>query len=96
MATVATRFECLVPMDSGNGTPSDLAVEAFKSSLSGLTNFSLLNIYVNTAGVIQQFDLIFGLLTPTQANTALGFLGTLNAALGHNITCYIWSVTTEP
>lgn len=97
MSVTLIRFEALIPMDSGNNTISDQAVETFKANLASLTNYELLNVYrFSPGGFIEQFDLVFGLLTNAQATTALGYLNALNTSLGSNVTCYTWNVSTQP
>lgn len=44
----------------------------------------------------QYTQLIYGLITTAQQATALGYLNTLNAALGSNVLCTVNSVTSEP
>lgn len=97
MSTSLTKFEARVPIDSGNGTPADLAIETFLNNLGELTPYSFSDMYQkNTDGSISQFLLVSGLLTAGQASTALGYLNTLNTALGSNILCYSSTVTQQP
>src|SRR5713226_8500618 len=97
MATVLTKFEVFLPLDSGSGTVSDAAIQSFLSNLALLTSYDFINIYeVDNLGSVKQGNLTFGLLTAAQSVTALALLTTLNTALGFNVLCYVYNVTKEP
>ena len=95
MASSATRFEVILPLFS-DGTSQANAVAAFISNMESLCTVNLVPVYPNTQAGSSQGNLLFGFLTAGQQSTALGYLNTLNAALGSNCVCYIWSVTLEP
>jgi hypothetical protein len=52
-------------------------------------------IYPQAGGLIQQ-NVLYGLITTAQQATALGYLNTLNAALGTSVLCTVNQVTQEP
>lgn len=98
MATVLTRFEVLMPALTGDPT-HDNAINTFIANMNTLCQlevydggFFALNGY--PAGNYQVF--YYGLLTSTQTSTALGYLNTLNAALGFNVPCISFTVTQQP
>jgi hypothetical protein len=101
MATALIKFEVRLPLDDGNGTPIDVAIQTFLSSLSALVALSdISDVYQTISSSISQYNLVFGLLTNAQAATALGYLNTLNASLiaagGTTVVCYTYNVTTQP
>jgi hypothetical protein len=102
MATVLTRFEVRLPYYSGtdsngNLNATDIATNNFRASIGSLVTFAYEDVYVvNTDGTHAQNELVYGELTPAQNTTALGYLNTLNAALGYNVFCVTYAVTTRP
>lgn len=96
MSTILTRFELQIPQD--NDPNHQAAVTTFLDNLGTLCKFTYSNQYLltNLETQGQQVAIVYGLITSTQQATALGFLNTLNTALGSNITCIVWQVTSEP
>jgi hypothetical protein len=97
MSTVLTKFEIRLPLDDGNGTSIDTAVETFLNALKAITPYTFQNVYQNDAsGTQSQYNLTFGLVTNAQAVNALALLNTLNTALGTPVVCYSYPVTMQP
>jgi hypothetical protein len=98
MSTVLTKFEVLLPID----TPGQSAVTAFLTTIGGLTNFvaETIGLQSGPTTLVAQFTMCFGLLTNTQAVTALAALNTLNTALvavgDTAVIAYSYPVTTQP
>lgn len=96
MPTSLTKFEVVLPLFA-DGTAGAIAVSAFVASMITLTSVQVTNIYTNNQdGSVTQGNVLFGLLTALQATTALGFLATLNTALGVNALCYTHGVNQQP
>jgi hypothetical protein len=93
VSSVLTKFEIRLPIDQGNGTAQDLAIEAFQSNLNAIIPYTFQQANQSDGS---EYRLTFGLLTSTQASTALALLNTLNAALGFTVVCYSYPVTTQP
>jgi hypothetical protein len=98
MSTVLTRFEVAMPALNGDAT-HDGAINTFLTNMNTICQlevydggYYLLNGY--PTGNYQVF--YYGLLTSTQTSTALGYLNTLNAALGFNVPCISFQVTQQP
>lgn len=97
MPTSLIRFEVRLPVDSGNSTSSDKAVESFLSNLSALIPYTQQDVYqTDGGGNVTPYTLVFGLLTSAQASTGLSLLNTLNSALGSNVLCFTWNVSSQP
>lgn len=95
MSATFTRFEVLLPLFA-DGTPQSDAVNTFKSNLLTLNGFVAYDAYFNNGINVQQVHIVYGLIAAGQQTTALGYLTTLNTALGSNVVCLINSVTSEP
>lgn len=94
MATNLTRFEIVLPMQTDTNRAT---IQQFLTNLASLTNYVLTSGYiVDNTGTFTNHDIIYGLLTAAQQSTALGYLNTLNAALGQNVLCTVNTVTSEP
>lgn len=96
MATNFTRFEVQLPIFA-DGTTGSNAVAQFLANISTLCDYISNPQYVHkTDGSLVYTNLVYGLITNVQQATALGFLTTLNTALGFNVLCTVNPVTTEP
>lgn len=96
MATNLTRFEVQLPLFA-DGTSQQTAVNQFLTNVNTLCDLILSTTYVNKVNGTQVYtQLVYGLITTAQQATALGFLNTLNTALGFNVLCTINTVTSEP
>lgn len=96
MATNLTRFEVQLPLFA-DGTSQQTAVNQFLANVNTLCDIILSTTYVNKTNGSQVYtQLAYGLITTAQQATALGFLNTLNTALGFNVLCTINTVTSEP
>lgn len=97
MSTTMTRFEVQIPYFS-DGTPQATAINTFLDNIGSLAPFIQAPQYVyNSSSDPGTYTrLIYGLITAAQGPTALGYLNTLNSALGSNVLCTINNVTTEP
>jgi hypothetical protein len=103
MSVSLIRFEVRLPIDQGtdaNGQISaqDTATRAFLASLLTLIpNYSSTAIDQTAAnGTFSQYNGVYGYITNAQSITALGFLNTLNTALGFNVVCTTNAVTSQP
>lgn len=97
MATVMTRFEIQIPLT--NNPNQQAAVNTFLDNIGTLCKFTYNAQYVYSShdlGVGQYTALVYGLITAAQQAAALGFLNTLNTALGTPVLCTVNNVTTEP
>lgn len=97
MATNLTEFRVVLP-NTDAGTAADSAVQAFLNNINTLCQLELYSSYIrplNSSALNQQLT-VFGLITTAQQSTALGYLNTLNSALGTPVLCTIHSITTEP
>lgn len=96
MATAFTRFELQIPQDTDPNHQA--AVTTFLDNLGTLCKFTYSGqyLYTNLETQGEQVAIVYGLITTAQQATALGYLNTLNAALGANVTCIVWPVTSEP
>lgn len=96
MSSTVLRFECVIP-NTDSGTPQNAAVLAFINNLAGLTTTVRYQaIVTDTLGNDTFLQIVYGYLTAAQQATALGFLTTLNTALGKNSVCAVWNGTLEP
>lgn len=96
MATTQIRFEVICPLFS-DGTNQANAWQTFLTSLKSLTSFVLTNTWVTDVGGNQvDNNQVYGYITSAQQSTALGYLNTLNASLGFNVQCNVWTTTSEP
>lgn len=96
MSTNVTRFELVLPQ-YGDGTPQNAAVQQFLVNLYSLAPYFSYNATQTGANNTDtQAVIVYGALTPAQAPTALGYLQTLNTALGITVPCISWQVSTQP
>ena len=97
MATVFTRFEIVLPNVDG-GTPADNAIQQFIASMRSLCQLVMYSAYIypQGSGNLTQQNCIYGLITTAQQATALGYLNTLDTALGTPVLCTVNAVTSEP
>ena len=97
MATNFTRFEIVLP-NTDAGTPAQSAINTFLSNMETLCQLVMYTAYILEQGTgnISQQQVLYGLITTAQQTTALGYLNTLNAALGFNVLCTVNIVTSEP
>ena len=101
MPNVLTRFEIQLP-SYGDGTPEAAAVTQFLASIQTLCDtltYQAERVTMSSNGVpssYQSCTILYGLITVSQGQTALGFLNTLNAALPAPVICTINQVTQEP
>lgn len=96
MSVTLTRFELLLPQYA-DGTPQNAAVQQFLASLNSTAMYFISQTSEIAAGNAEtQGVIVWGALTATQATAALGYLNTLNAALGITVPCISWSVQTQP
>lgn len=103
MSTTFTRFEVQVPLFS-DGTPEKAAVDTFLDNIGTLCKFTYNAEFVFTSHDLsgtppaEYIAIIYGLITTAQQATALGFLNTLNTALGASgpVVCIVSTVTSEP
>lgn len=104
MATNYTRFEISLPQ-TYQGTPQDDAINTFRHNMEALiqnnpAGANRLAVYTayeyDVTDNNTQHSIMYGLLTAAQQSTALGYLNTLNAALGSNVLCTVHTVTSEP
>lgn len=96
MAANLTRFEVVIP-SVDTGSPADTAITNFRHSMETLTRLKLFTSYVyDVNDNLSEESTLYGWITVAQQATALGYLNTLNAALGKNVDCTIWTVTSEP
>lgn len=92
-----TSFRCQIPVQTDPTKIS--AVNTFLDSIGAIASFTSNMQYVYTSHdtssgtYIQQIE---GIFPPSNNSTALGYLNTLNAALGANINCSVVTVTSEP
>lgn len=100
MATTVTRFEIWLPLFA-DGTAGANAVAQFVQNMATLcpvihgdAYVTPLNGQLNVSD--QQVKLLYGQITLTQQATALGFLNTLNQALGAPVNCIAFNVSTQP
>jgi hypothetical protein len=91
MSTPLTRFECFIPYYV-SGTPQDTAIQNFITNMNALTPCVQQVVYV---GTVYSYWFV-GFLTSQQTSTALGYLNTLNTALGTPIDCNSWTVNSQP
>ena len=98
MPSSFTKFEVRIPQDTGNSTTQDIAIRQFLSGLATLTGSYSYSLYqqVDTSNTYTQWLLVFGLITVAQQSQALTLLNTLNTALGFNVLCYTYPVTSQP
>jgi len=99
MPSSLTRFEVVLP-NTDNGTPQQTAVNDFIDSLVTLCDVEMYSAYIypknSNHSTLTSQNILYGLLSSGQQSTALGFLTTLNSALGTTVPCFISTVTTEP
>jgi ketopantoate hydroxymethyltransferase len=96
MATNLTRFEIVLP-NVDTGSAADNAIQQFLTNMKTLCQLVMYTAYIYPqAGGLTQQNVLYGLITTAQQATALGYLNTLNAALGSNVLCTINAVTQEP
>jgi hypothetical protein len=99
MATNLIRFEIVVP-NVDIGSPADIAIDNFINNMLTLTQLVMSTSYVYPQGGnntnFVEHAILYGLITTAQQATALGYLNTLNAALGQNVLCTVNQVTQEP
>ena len=96
MSTSLTRFELLLPQYAAN-TAGDIAVQQFLAQLNSLTTYFITQTSeVGANNTVTGGAIVWGVLSPTQALTALGYLNTLNTALGTTVPCISWTVVTQP
>lgn len=91
MASSLTRFECYIPV-ANSGTSQDTAIQNFFTNMQALAPCVADTCYVSNAYNYR----FYGFLTNAQASTALGYLNTLNTALGSNVLCTSSAVTSQP
>lgn len=98
MATAMTRFEIQLPLFT-DGTPQSNAVNTFLDNIGTLCTFvwNPQSVYTNHDRSNGAYiAIVYGLITAAQQATALGYLNTLNAALGAPVLCTVNNVTSEP
>lgn len=95
MSTTVTKFETQIPLYS-DGTNEATAVANFLTSMETLTTIYTYQLNVDTSSGQSQQVSYFGYLAATQGSTALGYLATLNAALGKTVPCVSYTVSTQP
>lgn len=96
MSTSLIRFEIQLPQFQ-SGSSQDLAVQQFLGNIQTLCPYLIYPCtLVDQVGNDTSSSLLYGMITTAQAPTALGFLNTLNAALGFQVVCITWNVNTQP
>lgn len=95
MATATNVFECYIPV-AVSGTPQDSNIQTFFSNMMSLNSCEQDTCYLNSANAQVYSYHLETWLTNTQVTTALGYVSTLNTALGTPVICIIVSGTSEP
>jgi len=95
MSTTLTRFEIQLPVFV-DGSDGQAAVDTFVTNMSGLTTVVQYNAFTGTRSNPTGINVLYGLISAGQQSTALGYLTTLNTALGSNVVCTVNPVTSEP
>jgi len=96
MSTVLTKFELYTPI---TGDPT--IQQAIDDCTNGLLALGV-NVITFSTNVLQPDGSVvvqvarFGLLTSSQAASALTLLNNLNTALGTQVLCYTAQVTQQP
>lgn len=101
MATTLTRFDVELPFYDPTANPTQYnAVQTFLTNIASIAYGGLYyqyNMYAyNSSGYVRESNFTSGFITSAQQATALGYLNTLNAALGFNVLCIVYVVTVEP
>jgi hypothetical protein len=99
MASNLIRFEIVLP-NVDVGTLADNAIRQFINNMLSLCQLTMVSAYIypigGNANVFTSQFLLYGLITLSQQNTAIGYLNTLNASLGFNVQCLVFQVQTQP
>lgn len=95
MSTPVIKFEVQLP-NADVGTAAFNAVQTFLTNISTLGPVFQQESSETNQGVRSQTITTYGLLTSNQASTALGYLNTLNTALGSNVQAISYNVNTQP
>jgi hypothetical protein len=95
MATSLTRFEIQLPLFA-DGSSGQIAVDLFISNMSTLCTVCQYGAFTGPRSNPGEVTILYGLISAGQQSTALGYLTSLNGALGTNVTCTVNAVTSEP
>jgi hypothetical protein len=95
MSASVIKFEVQLP-SFDVGTDGDNAEQTFMTNMKTLGNVYTYEAATFSGGVRTQQTAVYGLITAGQAATALGFLNTLNTALGSNVQAISYTVSTQP
>ena len=96
MSTVLTKFELYTTI---TGDPNvQAAIDACTNGLLalGVNVITFSALVLAPDGSLSSQRASFGLLTSSQATSALALLSTLNTALGTQVLCYTAQVTQQP
>jgi hypothetical protein len=102
MATLNAFQIILPPLQgndvNGNPTAQDQIIDTFLSSLASVSSFAQNPSYyiTDSSGNITQWNAVTGNITNAQGVTVEGYINTLNSALGYNVPCIHYIVTTYP
>jgi hypothetical protein len=95
MSASVIKFEVQLP-SFDVGTDGDVAEQTFMTNMETLGPIYTYEAATFISGVRTQQTAVYGLITAGQASTALGYLNTLNTALGNNVQAISYTVTSQP
>jgi hypothetical protein len=99
MSTAVTMFWVRFPSQDSLSVQNNVDVNTFKSNIGGLGAFTTFDAAIEGAdGIDHTCMIMYGALSTAQDTTALGFLNTLNTALGSEgrVQCLTLNANTQP